>query len=116
MKKIFTTIGMFTLLGLVFLVGANAYMGDPSVKGPNYNEERHQQMLNVFETGKYLDWKNLISDDGRTHRVLEFVNEDNFDTFTQMHEAMENGDFEKSNEIRAKLGMTQGHGRSYYRN
>lgn len=112
MKKIFTTIGLFAILGLAILVGANAYMGNFQTVGPNYSEERHDMMEEAFETSSYQDWFNLMSADGRTPGVLRFVNENNFDTFTKMHEAMENGDYELAEELRAELGMGQGMGQN----
>lgn len=96
------------LIGTTSLV--SAYRGDYSVKGPDYSEERHEAMENAFESNDYDAWKELMSETGRNPRVLDVVNEGNFDTFVRAHEAGENGDYETAAELRAELGLNNGNG------
>ena len=107
MKKI----GIFLVLGLLLVVGlVSAYKGDYTTQGPNFSEERHELMQQAFDTGDYDAWVDLMSQDGRTPRVLEIVNEDNFDLFVQAHEAGIAGDSETAKELRAQLGLNNGVG------
>jgi hypothetical protein len=101
----FGIFGVFALLsmGMIF-----AYQGDPTVKGPDYSDERHDAMEEAFASSNYQDWYDLMSESGRSSRVLEVVNEGNFATFVESHEAMEAGDLETSQELRAELGLGQG--------
>lgn len=47
-------------LGVVSM-SAEAYRGDINVKGPNFSEERHAEMVKAFETNNYEAWKNLYA-------------------------------------------------------
>ena len=99
------------LLGLTALVVAGAviapqaalaYRGDPSVKGPNYTEERHTAMEKAFENKDYNAWKTLMAGRGRATQV---VNAQNFAKFAQAHELAEQGKTDEANKIRAELGL-----------
>ena len=81
---------------------AEAYRGDPAVKGPNYTEERHRAMEKAFETKDYTAWKNLMQGRGR---VTQVVSKDNFAKFTQAHELAEQGKLEEAAKIRQELGL-----------
>jgi len=81
---------------------ADAYKGDPSVKGPNYSVERHTAMEKAFETADYTAWSKLMSDKGR---VTEVINKDNFAKFAEAHELTEKGDKAGAAKIRAELGL-----------
>jgi len=81
---------------------ANAYRGDPSVKGPNYSIERHTAMEKAFETNNYLAWKNLMQNKGK---VTQVVNKDNFIKFAEAHKLAEKGDLEGAKKIRQELGL-----------
>ncbi len=108
-----TIFGLFALLvvGMVFSASmVSAYRGDYSVKGPNYNEDRHVAMQNAFDSLDYDAWKELMTEDGRHPRVVEVVTESNFETFVQAHEAGENGDYETAAQLRAELALYNGNG------
>ena len=99
------------VVGLVATTGlVSAYRGDYSVKGPDFNEERHETMEDAFESLDYDAWYALMTENGRHPRVVELVTEDNFETFAEAHEAGENGDYETAAEIRAELGLNNGNG------
>lgn len=109
MKKILIVpVGLFALM-LLISGDAFAYKGDPKVQGPNYSEERHSQMIEVFENKDYDTWKNLMSDRGQA-RIVEIITEENFDTFTQIHNLMIEGKTEEAQELRQELGLGQKNG------
>ncbi|NOZ81030.1 MAG: hypothetical protein GXP63_05130 [DPANN group archaeon] len=115
MKKT-SMIGIFAVMALsaVLIVGAvNAYRGDYASKGPNYSEERHQAMEAAFDNNDYDAWAALMAEDGRNPHMLEVVNQDNFATFANMHEAMEEGDQDTAAQLRAELGLGNGRGRGH---
>ena len=99
------------LLGLAALVvggaiiapqAALAYRGDPTVKGPNYTEERHTAMVKAFETKDYNAWKALMADKGR---VTQVINEQNFARFAEAHDLALQGKTEEANKIKTELGL-----------
>ncbi len=109
-KAIFGLLALM-VVGLVATTGlVSAYRGDYSVKGPNYNEERHEAMENAFESLDYDAWYALMTENGRHPRVVDVVTESNFATFVQAHEAGENGDYETATALRAELGLNNGNG------
>lgn len=79
-----------------------------NVNEDTFNEitERHNLVEDALESGDYGTWADLM--DGRG-RVSEVINEDNFDTFVKMHEAMEDGDYDTAQEIREELGLGMHH-------
>lgn len=79
-----------------------AYRGDPTVKGPNYTEERHAAMEKAFEMKDYNAWKMLVAGRGRATQV---VNAQNFAKFAQAHELAQQGKAAEANTIRAELGL-----------
>jgi len=81
---------------------AEAYRGDPAVKGPYYTAERHEAMEKAFETKDYNTWKNLMQGKGR---VTQVVNQNNFAKFAQAHELAEAGKTQEASAIRAELGL-----------
>ena len=96
-------------LGLVAvksLVPVKAYQGNPTVKGPNYTEERHQTNLTAFEKGDYQMWVNNMNGRG----VTRFVNKENFGEFAKAQLAAQKGDLTLLNAFRAKYGMGQHQG------
>jgi len=79
-----------------------AYRGDPTVKGPNYTEERHTAMEKAFENKDYNAWKVLMVGRGR---VTQVVNAENFAKFAEAHELAEQGKIAEANKIRTELGL-----------
>ncbi len=105
-KKI--TIGAAALVAIIasagFAMSTFAYQGDPSMEGPNYNEERHEAMLNAFENKDYNAWKEARGDHGKGDQI----NEDNFSKFVEMRELRLAGDTDGADALRAELGLGQG--------
>ena len=81
---------------------ADAYRGDPNVKGPNYSVERHIAMEKAFETNDYVAWQKLMQNQGR---VTQVVNKDNFAKFAEAHRLAERGDLDGAKKIRQELGL-----------
>ena len=107
MKKS-TIFGLLALMvvGLVATTGlVSAYRGDYSVKGPNYSEERHEAIESAFESNDYDAWYELMTENGRHPRVVDVVTEDNFETFVEMRNARQNGDFETAKALAEELGL-----------
>jgi len=105
MKSKLLVLGTIAVIlgGLVILPkAAEAYKGDPNVKGSNYSEERHQAMEKAFETKDYNAWKNLMQGKGR---VTQVVNKDNFAEFAKAHQLAEQGKVEEAKKIRQDLGL-----------
>lgn len=106
MSKKYLVIGALAaaIMGVGVYQYTDAYRGDPSVKGPNYSEARHEQMQTAFENKDYNAWKNLMQDRGR---VTQVVNEGNFARFAEMHQLMLEGKIDQANKIRQELGLGQ---------
>ena len=105
MKKTILALGVTALiLGGLFMLPelADAYRGDPSVKGPDCSEERHQEMEQAIENNDYQAWKNLMQGKGR---VMQVINEGNFAKFAQAHELAEQGKMDEAKQIREELGL-----------
>lgn len=105
MKKISTILGMTALViggAVVIPQAVNAYRGDPTVKGPNYTEERHEAMEKAFENKDYNAWKTLMAGRGR---VTEVINDQNFAKFAEAHTLAYQGKIDEANKIRAELGL-----------
>ena len=100
-------LGMVALLGISFVA---AYQGDYSIEGPDHSEERHDAMHDAFDNLDYDAWISLMTESGRSPRVLTIVTEDNFAIFVEAHEAGETGDSVKASELRAELGLNNGVG------
>ena len=98
MKKLLIGFGSLALvLGFmgVFTNTAEAYKGDPAVKGPNYSVER-------LETKDYTAWASLMQGKGR---VTQVINKDNFAKFAEAHELALQGKTEEAQKIRQELGL-----------
>jgi hypothetical protein len=101
------TLGIVALLGVSFVA---AYQGDYSAEGPNYSEDRHEDMELAFDNLDYDAWAALMAENGRHSRVMEVVNEGNFAEFAEAHEAGKSGDAKRAAELRAELGLGDGQG------
>lgn len=105
MKKIVLGFGALALIlgGLGMFAGtADAYRGDPSIKGPNYSPEKHEEMIKAFETNDYATWSKLMEGRGR---ITEIINEGNFTKFAEAHKLAMEGKFEEARQIRTELGL-----------
>lgn len=102
-KLILFSMMTLVVVGMVAVSGeVLAYQGDPTVKGPNYTEERHTAMTQAFEKNDYQAWKTLMSGRGRVSQV---VTEQNFARFAEAHRLALQGKTEETKQIRAELGL-----------
>lgn len=100
-------LGLGTLALVIGISGAvastaDAYRGDPSVRGPYYSTERHEAMEKALETNNYTAWKNLMPSQGR---VTQVITEENFAKFAEAHRLAEKGDLTGAQKIRQELGL-----------
>ncbi len=105
MKKINFGIGaLVVMLGVMSVLPSvtSAYKGDPAVKGPNYSPERHEAMLQAFETKDYTAWANLMQGRGR---VMQVINKDNFAKFVEARNLAQQGKMAEAQKIRQELGL-----------
>jgi hypothetical protein len=105
--------GLFALfvVSIVALAGiAYAYRGNPSEKGPNYDAEVHEQLEAAIDAGDYDAWIRIRQDNNlpMNGRLFQVINKDNFDKYTELHDANLAGDTVKADAIKAELGLGQG--------
>ncbi len=89
----------------LYINKAEAYKGDPQVKGPNYSAERHSLMTKAFATKDYTAWKNLMQGRGK---VTQVVNKDNFAKFSEAHNLALQGKKTEAEKIRQEMGLGLG--------
>lgn len=65
-------------------------------------QEQRQELHDAIESGDYDAWKAIV--DSRP-RITDYINEDNFAQFAQMHSLRQEGDFEGAQAIREELGL-----------
>lgn len=105
MNQMFIAVGALAtaaVLGLTVTELAQAYRGDPTVKGPNYSDERHAAMEKAFENKDYNAWKTLMEGRGRAASV---ITEGNFARFAEAHELAEQGKYAEADALRKELGL-----------
>ena len=108
MGKKILTVGVLLFVGLLATSAVLAYQGDFSVKGPYSSEERHIAMQDAFENLDYQAWYDLMTEDGRSPKIVEVITEDNFADFVEAKELALNGDLSAMNELKAELGLGLG--------
>ena len=75
---------------------------DSSFKGPRFNPEHRETMMEVIENCDYDDWYNALTEDGNEPPILEHINEGNFARFCEMHDLRT-----QAREIAEELGLPQ---------
>ena len=110
-KKIALAILSIGAIGaLATMPFVSAFQGNPDVQGPNYDADLHALKTDAFDSADFATWKDLMETSGSQGRVLDVVNEDNFDIFVQAHNAALAGDMDTSKELRSQLGLNNGNG------
>jgi hypothetical protein len=66
--------------------------------------ERREEMEQAMEQG-YEVWKEAVADSPKGNHMTEVITEENFDTFVEMHEAKQSGDFETAKELAQEIGL-----------
>lgn len=75
-------------------------------------QERHQYMEQVqaaITAGDYNAWKEAMEQLEKPP-LTDLITEENFDLFVQMHQAIQEGDFDTANRLREQLGIEGGMG------
>ena len=108
MGKKILTVGALLLVGLLATSAVMAYQGDPSVKGPNFSEERHAAMQDAIDNSDYQAWYDLMTEDGRNPRIVNVITKDNFVDFAEAKKHALDGDFSAMDEFRAEFGLGLG--------
>ncbi|MCC7574510.1 hypothetical protein KO361_02870 [Candidatus Woesearchaeota archaeon] len=103
---LFFSLMVVAVLSLAIMV--TAHKGNFEERGFEYSEERCDEMMGAFNELDYEAWKELMTMNGRSSRVLSVVNEDNFHLFVEAHEAKKSGDYELAKQIREELGLFDG--------
>ena len=68
-------------------------------------EEKMAPVKEAIENRDYEAWRTAVEDLEWKRGKLDIINEDNFDTYVDMHEAKQNGDYEKARELAEELGL-----------
>ncbi|MFA6307286.1 MAG: hypothetical protein WCS88_01140 [Patescibacteria group bacterium] len=67
-------------------------------------EQYHDAIQTAIENGDYNTWKEATDS---IPRITDFINQDNFDQFVQMHKYMQEGDFEAAQTLKDELGLPE---------
>jgi di/tripeptidase len=67
-------------------------------------QEKNDEIETAIKEGYYA-WVKAISDHPNSGKILEIINEDNFDRFVEMHESRKEGDHKTAKEIAEELGL-----------
>ena len=115
-NKFYLLSGFLGLVITTLLVSSMASAGETTRKfqGKNFDsaryeamEESRQAMQTALDNSDYNAWKEIV--DSRP-KITDYVNQDNFAQFVQMHKDMQAGDFEAADAIRTELGIPMGIG------
>ena len=81
------SVGLATLVILLAIaVGTSADDTEEGPKGPKFNPEHRQAVMEAVKQCDYDAWYELLTKDDREPKILEYINADNFDRFCEMHE------------------------------
>lgn len=67
--------------------------------------KNRKEIREAVENGDYNAWVELHSQGEHEAKILEFITEENFYLLGELHEAIQNQDFETAKEIKAELGL-----------
>lgn len=83
-------------------------VGTEMQKGPRFDQETRDAIHDAMEAGDYEAWKNLLIQGEGEPKIFDFITEDNFAQFAEMHEARQNGDHETAKAIAEEIGFEPG--------
>lgn len=106
MKIIFGIVAIF-FVAVVSLGTIFAYRGNTSTKTPNYSDDVHLALSDAISKGDYNLWVKIREENNLSMigRMFESLNEENFNKYSEMHNAMLSGDFERAEELKSELGI-----------
>ncbi len=67
--------------------------------------QNRKEIRAAIEAGDYQKWYELQTQDGKSPKILEYVNEDNFAKFAELQKAIQDKDFDTAQSIKAELGL-----------
>lgn len=70
-------------------------------------QESHEQIQQAIEAGNYEAWAEAISTSGRNSRMAELITEENFNTYSKLHQARQNQDWESAKQLSEELGLEE---------
>lgn len=76
--------------------------GDLGIKAGPFGKKMHEEVQTALENRDYNAWHEAMMPP-----VFQYVNEGNFNTFADMHEAMKSGDKETAESLREQLGLPE---------
>lgn len=104
LKRIFSAgIAAAVIVFVVMVMTTSADSENGQKKGVNFKPENRDAIMQAIEDEDYSTWYSLVTANGSNPKILEYINESNFDKFAEMHDYMK-----KANEIRDELGLPQG--------
>ncbi len=106
MKKTMSAL-TFAILGIVMVAGlASAFQGNFETGQLRLADDETRNALDQsFENNDYSAWYEIVSKQNKAHKISEYITEENFEVFADMHEAAMNGDMETAKELREALGF-----------
>jgi hypothetical protein len=106
-KKILIGSSVLVVLLVAGMAFASGIDQDSQSTGPRVAPEIHEQIVEALETGDYALWLQVHEDNDLPVRpeIAEVINEENFDSFAELHEAMRSGDRETAKAIADELGL-----------
>lgn len=78
--------------------------GDRTAKFQEF-KAKQDEVLKAVLAGDYDTWYGLMTENGRTPKILDVINKDNFAEFSKAHQLME-----ESRQIMTDLGVNKGMG------
>lgn len=113
--KVITLASAFAILGSIGIASTTYAVDNLDVwsllndEQKQQLEEHHQEMKaerenmkTAIEEGDYQAWKQIVDS---KPKITDYVTEDNFARFSEMHKLMQDGDFEGAQEIRDEIGI-----------
>lgn len=68
-------------------------------------QEAREKVQQDLENKDYNAWKEAIGNSPCEAKLAEVITKENFDTFVEMHNAMQSGDFDKAKQLAEELGI-----------
>ena len=100
---------LFTTLTVSSLVSAGEKPDWSQGRAENFDPIRHEAMQEAFNNNDYDAWLELMGDRG----VTRFITAENFDQFAEVHNLIQDGQFEKAKALREELGLQGMHKRMH---
>lgn len=103
----------FFIVGTVLLIGAGMVYASPghTEEGSfDYMGDMHNTMQKAFDTADYELWSKTMSENSMHPRSLDTVTEENFNVFTDAHNAMMAGNFDETRKLRESIGFSMSQG------